>query len=75
MGFQFNFKDKTLWEFVGKRAKVILTDGDEIAGKVLGFNSALDNYEGVASIDVFSDRFGATVEILENEIERIEPEK
>lgn len=72
MAFKFDFADGTLMSYVGKTVQITFTDGDEMTCKVLGYTSAANNNDNVATVDVLCDRFDASVEITESEIASIE---
>ena len=71
MGFRFDFADKSYADYIGKNVKIVFTDGEEMICKVIGFTSAANNDTGTASVDVLCDKYDATVEISEDEIESI----
>lgn len=72
MAYKFDFADGTLAGYVGKKVKISFVDGEEMTGKVLGYTSAVNNDDEVATMELFSDKFNETVEIPENEIATIE---
>ena len=73
MVFSFNFPDSKYTEYVGKKVRIVFVDGDVLEGKVLGFTSALDNDEGVASIEFSCEQFlYSCVSAFENEIKSID---
>jgi hypothetical protein len=65
--------DLNLWEYVGKRIRVIDTEGQVFEGKCTDYTQALDNEPEIDSIGVETEPgSGYSYEIYENEIESIE---
>lgn len=59
-----------LWEYVGKKIKVICIEGEVVKGKCNGYIQALDNEPEIASITIDAGKID--YEIYENEIAKIE---
>lgn len=62
-----------LWEYLGKKIRLIDTDGRVFEGRCNGYTQALDNEPEVASVSIKTEP-GAdyAYEIYENEIKSIE---
>ena len=72
MNFTKDFPNHSYNKFTGKKVKIICTRERELIGKVLGFESALNNYRGADSLCIYCDNLPyGTVEVLETEIESI----
>ncbi|WP_232138732.1 hypothetical protein [Staphylococcus gallinarum] len=52
---ELNSESLRLWEYEGKRVRVIDRDGDEFEGKVVDFDDELDNATGYDSIYLKTD--------------------
>jgi len=62
-----------LWEYVGKRVRVIDIDGQVFEGDCIDYTQALDNDPEIASIGVVTQPgAGFSYELYENEIKSIE---
>lgn len=61
-----------LWEYSGKRVRVIDIDDKEWIGKCEGYTSDVDNENGIASITIMTEPYNGTICLYENEIKSIE---
>lgn len=52
---ELNSESLRLWEYIGKRVRVIDRDGDEFDGKIVDFDDELDNATGYDSIYLKTD--------------------
>ena len=72
MGIKIEFENERFEGYIGKIVKVVFTDDEEMICKVLGYTSAADTDDGIATVDVSCDKYEAVVEIPENEIVSID---
>lgn len=72
MAYKFDFADGKLVGYVGKKVRLSFTDGEEMTGKVVGYTSAVNNDDNVATMELLSDELKETIEIAEDEIATIE---
>lgn len=72
MAYKFDFADGALVGYVGKKVRLSFTDEEEMTGKVVGYTSAVNNDDKVATMELLSEEFNETVEIAEDEIATIE---
>lgn len=62
-----------LWEYVGKRVKIIFKDKDVLEGTVWDYCDEEDNEDGIDSIIIKNkDTVGFSYEVSQNDIESIE---
>lgn len=72
MAYKFDFADGKLVGYVGKKVRLSFTDGEEMTGKVVGYTSAVNNDDNVATMELLSDELKETIEIAEDEVATIE---
>lgn len=72
MTYKFDFSDGILIGYVGKKVRLSFTDGEEMTGKVVGYTSAVNNDDNVATMELLSDELKETIEIAEDEVATIE---
>jgi hypothetical protein len=62
-----------LWEYAGKRVRVVTVDGQVFEGDCTDYTQPLDNDPEIASIGVVTQpKSGFAYELYENEIKSIE---
>ena len=69
MGFRFDGVSEKLRNTIGKDVHFVFADGDEMDAKIVGYTSELDNPEGIASVEVKTEKLKGLITVFENEIE------
>ncbi|MGW7987738.1 hypothetical protein ACWEYO_10410 [Staphylococcus shinii] len=70
---ELNSESLRLWEYIGKRVKVLATNGKTFEGVVINVDDAFDNESGYDSLNIETDKENDVVyDLNENEIESIE---
>lgn len=70
---ELNSESLRLWEYIGKRVKVLTTNSKTFEGVVINVDDAFDNESGYDSLNIETDKENDVVyDLNENEIESIE---
>ncbi|UMT81003.1 hypothetical protein ML437_01760 [Staphylococcus roterodami] len=70
---ELNSESLRLWEYIGKRVKVLTTNSKTFEGVVINVDDAFDNESGYDSLNIETDKENDIVyDLNENEIESIE---